>query len=100
MTILLLWWLAVGLDLPWEKLQLGRSVNWIGAQVTIRRDEAQVALPEEFLESMKQHAIEMLQKPSIPVQDLRQYGGKGVWSGSIIPGLGIMISPLWSALAA
>ena len=44
MALLLLWWRVLGPGLPWGKVQLGRTVDWIGVELSLPDDDEDVAV--------------------------------------------------------
>ena len=80
-TTLLLWWLVLGLEVSWKKVQHGTRVKWIGAEVgTDRCRSVHLALPEEYAEEVRVEAIELLRLRSAPARRLRRLAGKAALS--------------------
>ena len=97
---LLLWWLVLGLEVSWKKVQHGTRVKWIGAEVGIDRCRAVfLGLPEEYAEEVRLEALELLMMRSAPARRLRRLAGKAAWFSGFIPAVGAMIAPLWAGIA-
>ena len=99
-TVCLLWWIALGLEVAWAKVQHGTSVKWIGAQVTVAEDKVALSLPAEFAQGLAKDAESYLAQTVVPAQKLRRLAGKAAWAGGFIPAVGAMIAPLWAAAGA
>jgi len=99
-TRLILWWLALGPDISWAKMQHGSSVKWIGAQVSVDGlSSVAVALPGEYAAALEAESRELLKLPSAHMKRVRQLAGKCAWASGFVPALGAMIAPLWAAIA-
>ena len=99
-TIVLLWWIALGLEVAWSKVQHGKSVKWIGAMVTITANGVTLSLPEDYAKELGAEAESILKCSTVAVQKLRRLAGKAAWAGGFVPGVGAMIAPLWAAAGA
>ena len=99
-TVLLLWWITLGLEVSWAKVQHGRKVKWIGAMVEVGKGKAKLALPQSYAEELHEEAKDLLKESVTSVQRLRRLAGKASWAGGFIPAVGAMIAPLWAAAAA
>jgi len=85
-TRLLIWWLALGLDISWAKVQHGASVKWIGAQVSIDGlATVSVALPGDYAAVVEAEAQELLALPSAPLKRVRNWAGKCAWASGFVP---------------
>ncbi len=98
-----LFWLALGFELSWNKGQYGRGVEWIGAwlQDWLTASGAPgllVTLPTEKLDKLKLMIDEMLQGPIIRKAVLRPFTGLVSWMASLLPQLGAFCRMLWAAL--
>ena len=99
-AILLLWWLALGLDVSWHKMCIGHEVKWIGASIsTPMQAEVAVAIPEGYAKDLAAEAGALLSMTRIPERRLRRTAGRASWAAGIVPFFGSMIAPLWAALA-
>ena len=50
LTVLVLWWLALGPDLSWNKIQRSSNVNWIEVEISAASPRsAMITLPTEFI---------------------------------------------------
>jgi hypothetical protein len=98
---LLLWWLVLGPEISWAKVQHGGSVKWIGAMVRVSDTLAAVlSLPSEYAAAIECEAKRLLELQSASMKSVRRLAGKASWIGGYIPAVGAMIAPLWAALGA
>ena len=99
-AILLLWWIALGLEVAWAKVQHGTRVKWIAAQVEIKNGKVTLSLPAEYAAELEKEAAELLQHNVASIQRIRRLAGKASWAGGFVPAVGAMIAPLWAAAGA
>jgi hypothetical protein len=100
MVVLLLWWVCVGLDLAWKKLELGRRVRWIGADIEVLGKEAvRLSIPAKYCTELATHASVLLANKTIDAFDLRRFAGRCSWAGGIVPCVASVLQPCWAALA-
>jgi len=97
--ILLLWWLVLGPEISWAKVQHGTCVKWIGANVTVSESLAAVlSLPMDYAAAIECEARRLLLLQTASMKSIRRLAGKASWIGGYIPAVGAMIAPLWAAL--
>ena len=100
-ALLLLWWRVLGPAISWGKMELGRSVNWIGATLAFPEGEPDVveaSLPEKFATDLRQDVADHRAKPMVAVDDLRRLAGKGSWAANVGPALRNFLQPLWKVI--
>jgi hypothetical protein len=98
-TRLLCWWLILGPEISWAKVQHGSCVKWIGANIVVSSlRQVSLALPAAFAMDLHTEALELLELASAPLRRVRRLAGKAAWAGGFVPGVGSMISPLWAAV--
>ena len=103
MCILLLWWLALGLNISWGKLQRGAQVTWIGAEIAIV-DEAtvRVSLPPRFVSALRAEVCSALgeaEGAAVPLALVQAMAGRASWAAGVVPCLGSMLDHIWAAIA-
>ena len=96
---LLLWWLVLGPEVSWAKVQHGVQVKWIGAMVSIERlTVVALSLPPHFASELAAEAVALLGLASAPLSRVRRLAGKAAWAGGFVPAVGAIIAPLWAAV--
>ena len=96
---LLLWWLVLGPEISWAKVQHGTCVKWIGANVAVSDSLAAVlSLPLDYAAAIECEARRLLLLRTASMKSIRRLAGKASWIGGYIPAVGAMIAPLWAAL--
>ena len=99
-TRLLLWWIIVGPEISWSKVQHGTTVKWIGVTIQIvGRLTISLKLPEEYAMELVVEANECLELKAIPVVRVQSLAGRSAWVAGFIPAVSSMIAPLWAAIA-
>ena len=101
MALLLLWWRVLGPGLSWGKVQLGRTVDWIGVELSLPDDDEDVvvaSLNDKFVQELKADVACKRAKPVMEVDDLRRLAGKGSWAANVGPALRTFLQPLWKVL--
>ena len=110
-TILLLWWLALGPDLSWNKIQRGNTVRWIGAEISVESPtQATITLPAEFIKKLldgidttigvKNWSGDVTSVTgTTQLAVLRNLAGRASWAAGIVPCFGAMLEPIWAVLA-
>ena len=96
-AILLLWWLVLGHPLSWKKVQVGRSIRWIGVCVELKGDFVHVTLDEAFVEGLAVEVTAVLELAWLSAGRLKKIVGRAEWAAGIIPYLKAFITPLWAA---
>ena len=97
MTCLL--WQALGSELAWTKLQLGKSASWIGFQLDLHEDTLVAQLAPEKLTKLRKTLEELRQKKGmIPLNQLRSLAGLLGWVTSIIAFARPWVSMVWGAV--
>ena len=100
-ALLLLWWRVLGPGLSWGKVQLGRSVEWIGVELNLPEDDedlVEASLHEKFVQEFREEVVGMQSLPVVPADDLRRVAGKGSWAANVGPALKTFLQPLWKVL--
>ena len=87
------------MEISWNKMGIGKSLKWIGAQLTIRsKHEVVISIPEEFAKELTEEVLEMLKLAWVEARRARRLAGKASWAGGIVPALGGILAPLWAAV--
>ncbi len=98
-----LYWLALGFEMSWNKGQYGRGVEWIGAWLQEWTTSSgapglTVTLSSERVDKLKQLIDDMMQGPVIRKTVLRPFTGLVSWMASLLPQLSPFCRMLWAAL--
>ena len=97
---LLLWWIVIGPEISWSKVQHGSTTKWIGANVVISaRSMVSLVLPEEYAMELVMESKECLGLNAVPVIRVQSLAGRASWVAGFVPAVSSMISPLWAAIA-
>ena len=95
-SLVLWWWVALGLRLSWAKASFGTSVRWIGAMLTVgRTPELTYHMPPEFLAKLREDASEG--NGAVEVSTVKRLAARVGWAGTVIHVLRPFASALWAA---
>ena len=83
-SILMLTWVALGIDLAIPKGQLGSMVNWIGATFSIAGRVVTATIQQQRLDELLQLAEAMLLTNVVTVKQLRSFTGKAQSVASLL----------------
>ena len=98
----ILWlWLAIGLQISWNKGTCGSSVEWIGACLELRNHDKSVVLTvtEDKLDEWRSLLKRLNTKPTVSRKLLVQFTGKMSWASGFLLQLKPFVRMLHSALA-
>ena len=101
--MVLLLWQILGLKLAWRKLERGRVVRWIGAEIHLKPEEKIIIItvPEEKITQMKDTCKQFLSgKGMVEEKLVRAFAGRGSWLGGLLPQVRPFYKQVWRALAA
>ena len=101
--MVLLFWQVLGLKLAWRKLERGRVVRWIGAEIQVQAEKKViiVTVPEDKLTQLKDTCKQFLSgKGMIEEKLVRAFAGRGSWLGGLLPQVRPFYKQVWGALAA
>ena len=88
MAVLLLWWRVLGLSLSWGKVDQGKTVGWIGAELELMsKDVATAGLPDTFLMELLADTLAMRSRNVSTLDALRKLAGKASWACGLGPSL-------------
>jgi hypothetical protein len=98
-TMLLLFWAALGFRFSWKKGQLGATVQWIGAELALLPGGVRVALSERKTSEVLE-ALEKVEgsKGMISLTEAMSLIGKISWVASLIPLARPWVGQMYSAL--
>ena len=101
-TMVLLWWMILGLQIAWHKGTMGAEVEWIGARISVDNTSSTVTLTvtPEKLEDWRRLAEELDTRPPVSVKVLQKFAGKMSWASGFIPQLRPFVRMLYAALAS
>ena len=101
--MVLLFWQVLGLKLAWRKLERGRVVRWIGAEIQVQPEKKIIIItvPEDKLAQLKDTCKQFLSGKGIIEEKLvRAFAGRGSWLGGLLPQVRPFYKQVWGALAA
>ena len=97
---LLLWWMILGPEISWKKVQHGDLVKWIGANVQVTGlYSITLSLPDDYAEALRKEATACLALTVVVVTRIQSLAGMSAWVAGFIPAIGSMIAPLWAAIS-
>ncbi|MFM7987704.1 MAG: hypothetical protein ACKPKO_51160, partial [Candidatus Fonsibacter sp.] len=77
LAVSLVWGMVAGFPYAWHKSSGGSSLDWIGANLTVTKDQVRVSIPERKCKEILQETISILSGPrALPKHSLRSYAGK------------------------
>ena len=98
MTVLLLWWMVLGLRLSWKKMEFGSQIHWIGTSISIvDRRRVKVELTETFCDKVKKANQEIMKAEDATVKTIIAHAGSVGWAAGIAPVLAGHVAGLWAA---
>ena len=101
--MVLLFWQVLGLKLAWRKLERGRIVRWIGAQIELWPEMMIIIItvPADKLLQLRDTCKEFLTgKGMVEDKSVRTFAGRGSWLGGLLPQVRPFFKQVWGALAA
>ena len=100
LTSVLLWVNILGYPIKMSKSTGGKSVNWIGAVVTLLDEEAavEVTIAQHKVDKLVEVTDKFLARPVVGVKELRSYVGALSFIAGLIPHLRPFLSSLWAVL--
>ena len=99
-TIALLVLQASGFPLAWGKGVLGKSVTWIGAQLTSLPTGIMVSIPEDKLDILLDQTCELRSSVVVNRRAVRAYCGKLSCIGGMVPFVRPFLGMVWAALSS
>eukprot|EP00971_Amphidinium_carterae_P349156 6490871-Amphidinium_carterae.1 len=98
---LLVLWSALGLGLATEKGAFGKTVEWIGCELTISKTGAALKIPESKRAELLSMCEEVLSAPQkVRTVEVRRLAGLSSWIAGLITQFKPFVAQLWAALAA
>ena len=104
LTILLLYWAALGFRLAWKKGQRGSRVEWVGAELEwdctdLNEPIVRVSAMEDKTTQIRE-AVDKIQETQgmTSIKKALTLAGKAAWIGSLIPRARPFVSMLWGAI--
>ena len=77
LTILLLWWRALGIQMNWRKTRRGRALSWIGATIEIMPHRSvKVGVPAKMAAELAEEAGSFLGLKSVELRAMRRFTGR------------------------
>ena len=97
---LLLWWIVLGPEISWSKVQQGDLIKWIGANIHVHgRTSVALSLPPDYALELQRESEQLLEMSAVIVSRIQTLAGKSSWVAGFIPAVGSMIAPFWAAIA-
>jgi hypothetical protein len=93
-------WRLLGFPLSFEKGVRGRSLTWIGADLSLDPDGVTASIPTNKLEELGLLITDLLSCNVVPIKKVRQFVGKAQAIAGIIYTWRPFLSNLWGAIAA
>ena len=94
--------LALGLRVSWRKCARGRSLEWIGASLTLLREglsvEVVVKLQDKLVQELQVAADGFLCEHVISLKRLRSFCGKSSWAATTLPRIRWAVSLLFAVV--
>ena len=98
-ALLIMLWRSVGFPLSFKKRQLGSTVTWTSARLTVSRTSLDVAIKEELVKESITLVESFLQSNVASIKRLRRLAGKLSHISSIVTVIKPVADPLWAALS-
>ena len=95
-------WTALGFNMAWSKCQTGRTVNWIGAQISVStlKQEVEITIANDKRDKLAQLADNLLAHVAVGRKPLRRFVGLAQWMAGLLPQLRPFCERLWAALSS
>ena len=97
-SVALLWALVLGYPLAWHKTEGGRTLRWIGAQITLCPDTVKIRIPEDRVAELLGITLEFLQGSVVGIRRLRTYAGILSLFAGMVPLFRPFLASIWAAL--
>ncbi len=91
---------ALGLPLSWAKAAGGRTLGWIGAQLTVAPDHISVSVPADKCLVIVQDLNALLGAKRYPVYKLSNLAGRIAFFAGLLPVLRPFLDQYWAEIAA
>eukprot|EP00971_Amphidinium_carterae_P197343 3917092-Amphidinium_carterae.1 len=98
-ALLILLWRACGPAVAFQKAQLGTTVTWTSAVLTLSRTSLRVAIKEALVQDILTLLGRCLSKNVVGVKLLKSLAGKLSHVTSMLPAIRPFVHPLWAALS-
>ena len=98
LAVALLWARVAGFPLSWKKTECGRSLRWIGAQVTVEDDAVMISIPEDKGRELVIATRSLLSSNVCGARRLRSFAGLVSFYAGLIPFLRPFLSGIWAVL--
>jgi hypothetical protein len=99
LTTALLWTAVLGFPVSWLKAEGGKSIRWIGAQVSVRPGSVEVSVPTDKVEELLTLINLTLEKPVVSRREMASLAGKLNFFAGLIPIMRPFLSTLWATLS-
>ena len=91
-------WHTLGFGLAYAKAKRGATVNWIGGELVIAKNNVTVNIPEDRVQDLLNLTDELGKSNVTSIKDLRKFTGKAASLASLVDVLRPFISDLYGAL--
>ena len=96
LTLILLWFAALGLPLAWAKCEAGRAVTWIGARLSLESDACVVTVPDAKRETLIDALAELLRRSATGRTHLRSLAGHLSFVAGLVPTIRPFLASFWA----
>ena len=102
LTKLLLWVRVAGFPIKLEKASGGKSLEWVGATLTLKDDvgEVQISLPAEKVKKLQEANANIGSKPVVGARALRAHAGGLSFLAGLVPHVRPFLGSIWAALGS
>ena len=106
LAVVVLFWESLNLKLAWAKGAMGKSVDWIGASLTVVKVAKEhpagmrMAISETHCAKVYEIAIRMAAGARISRKELREFAGLVAWIANVMPCVGPFPNDLGSVFCS
>ena len=98
-SLALLWVAVLGYPVAWHKSDIGTSVRWIGAHLSLDENEIVVSIPSDKLEDLAERTWHLCETPTASKKSVRSLCGGLAFVSGLVCFLRPFCSSLWAALS-
>jgi len=98
LTMVLLTWLALGLEIAWKKAQRGLEVTGTSASIKICKHMVTAAVKADLIKVIRDSCVSFLKRNLISLKELRTFAGRAVHAASLLFGRLPFGRMLWGPL--
>ena len=98
-SLIILFWRLLGLDLATHKAQLSNCVTWIGYDISTEGSWITVSIKSSFMQDLYQDTVKLLKRNFISIRTLRSYTGRANHVANLLFGWRPFLDSLWAAVS-